>query len=72
MKMTIERTLQDVARQLPDVANRAGEHNSAAFIRERYGYLRDAPRHDEPAPPPAVGQGSSANGHRPGGGTRDF
>jgi hypothetical protein len=77
MKMTIERTLQDVARQLPDVANRAGEHNSAAFIRERYGYLHDAPRHDDQPPAPTAGQGSglpsagsglpSANGHRPNG-----
>ena len=28
MKMTVERTLQDVACQLPDVANRAGEHTA--------------------------------------------
>lgn len=68
MKMTVERTLQDVARQLPDVANRAGEHNSAAFIRERYGYLRDAPRHDDQQPPrEPAGQGHSANGHGRGG-----
>lgn len=67
MRMTIERTLQDVSNQLPDVAQRAGQHNSDAFIRTRYSYLDNAPRHDPNQPQSEeAGQGDViANGRGP-------
>lgn len=39
MDMTIRRTLQEVGDQLPDVATRAGRHNSERFLRDQFGYL---------------------------------
>lgn len=80
MELTIRNTLTQVGDQLPDVAQQAGRHNSSAFLRDRFAYLDNAPRHDElPTPPtpqapprPPVGQGvrpesQSSNGHGPGG-----
>lgn len=68
MRMTIERTLQDVGNQLPDVAQRAGQHNSDRFLRGQFGYLDDAVRHDMARPPmqARAGQGSNTNGRGPG------
>lgn len=39
MDLTIRRTLQEVGDQLPDVATRAGRHNSDRFLRDQFGYL---------------------------------